>query len=86
MQQIGEPRLDPEGNPITVTGLTPEDIVTRVFLTKPDKRKNVKRAQVMKLIKKFNDDLEFDLTQCQLKIALKVVIVALKILCPTMIS
>ena len=44
-------------------------MVLRVFLTKPDKRCNVKRARVIELIKKFEDDLELEPTRCQFKIA-----------------
>ena len=41
--EIGEPRLYPEGNPITVIRLPPKDTVTRVFRTEPDERDNVKQ-------------------------------------------
>ena len=39
------------------------------FLTKPDKRGNTKRARIIELITKFDDDLELDPTRCQFKIA-----------------
>ena len=38
-----------------------------VFLTKPDNRCNMKRARVIELINKFNDDLELDPTRYQFK-------------------
>ena len=60
--------LDPEGNHITVIGLPPEDIVTRVALTKPNDWCNIKRPQIIELIKKFNDDPELDPTWCQFRI------------------
>ena len=46
-----------------------EYLVQRVFLTKPDKRGNMKRTRIIELINKFDDDLEVDPTRCQFKIA-----------------
>ena len=40
-----------------------------MFLTKPNKRGNMKRARVIELINKFDDDLELEPTKCQFKIA-----------------
>ena len=51
--EFGEPRLYPEGYPFHVIGLPPEDILSRVFLIKPDKRSNVKRALMIELIMMF---------------------------------
>ena len=45
--ELGEPRLDADGNPIVVIGMPPEDLVQRVFLTKPDERGNMKRARII---------------------------------------
>ena len=39
---MGEPRLDHEGKKIVVIGPSPDEVVSRVFLTKPDKRGNMK--------------------------------------------
>ena len=61
--------MDAEGNPIVVIGMPPEDLVQRVFLTKPDERGNTKRARIIELINKFDDDLEVDPTRCQFKIS-----------------
>ena len=61
--------MDLEGNPIVVIGMPPEDLVQKVFLTKPDERGNTKRARIIELINKFDDDLKVDLTRCQFKIA-----------------
>ena len=46
-----------------------EDLVQRVFLTKPDERGNIKRARIIELINKFDDDLKVDPIRCQLNIA-----------------
>ena len=67
--KLGEPRLDLEQNPTVVIGLPLEDMVQKVFLTKPDQRGNMKRARIIELINKFDDDLELDPTRCQYKIA-----------------
>ena len=40
----GEPKLDPEGKPDIVIGPSLNDLVSRVFLTKPDERGNMKQA------------------------------------------
>ena len=42
--ELGEPRLDPEGKEIVAIDPSPNDLVSRVFLIKPDKRGNMKRA------------------------------------------
>ena len=65
----GKPRLDDEGKPIVVIGMSPEDLVQRVFLNKPDERGDIKRARIIELINKFDDDLEADPTRCKFKIA-----------------
>ena len=44
-------------------------MVQRVFLTKSDKRGNMKRARIIELINKLDDDLELDPTRCQFMIA-----------------
>ena len=62
--ELGEPQLGQEGNPIVVIGMPPEDLVQRVFLTNPDERGNMKRARIIELINKFNDDLEVDPARC----------------------
>ena len=49
--------------------MPPEEMVQRVFLTEPDEQGNMKRARIIELINKFNDDLELDPTRCQFKIA-----------------
>ena len=46
-----------------------EEMVQRVFLTKPDERGNTKQARIIELINKFNDDLEVNPIRCQFKIA-----------------
>ena len=61
--KLGEPRLDLEGNSIVVIGISPEDLVQRVFLTKPDERRNMKRARIIELINKFDDDMKVDPTR-----------------------
>ena len=54
---------------VVVVGLPLEDMVSRVFLTKPDERGNMKRARVIELINKFDDDLEVEPTRCEFNIA-----------------
>ena len=44
-------------------------MVQRVFLTKSDERGNMKKARIIELFNKFNDDLELDQTRCQFNIA-----------------
>ena len=39
--KLGEPRLNPEGKEIVVIGLSPNYVVSRVLLTKPDERGNI---------------------------------------------
>ena len=36
--KLGEPRVDHEGNKVVVIGPLPTDVISRVFLTKPDER------------------------------------------------
>ena len=67
--ELGEPRLDAEGNPIVVISMPPKDLVQRVFLTKPDERGDIKRARIIELFNKFDDNLEADPTRCKFKIA-----------------
>ena len=67
--KLGEPRLDLEGNHIVVIRMPQEEMVQRIFLTKSDKRGNMKKARIKELINKFDDDLELDPTRCQFKIA-----------------
>ena len=58
--KLGEPRLNHEGKEIVVIGPSPNNINERVFLTKPDKRGNMARARVVKLINTFDDKLDKD--------------------------
>ena len=44
--KYGEPRSDKEGEPAIVIGMPQEDLVSRVFLTKSDKRGHIKDHQV----------------------------------------
>ena len=67
--ELGEPQLDLKGNPVTVIRILPKHMVSRVFLTKIDKRGNIKRTRVIELINKFDDDLDQNITQCQFQIA-----------------
>ena len=39
--ELGKPRLDPEGKGIVVIGPLPNDLVSRVILTKPDESGNM---------------------------------------------
>ena len=55
--------MDYEGKPIVIIGMPPEELVQRVFLTKPGERGDIKRARIIELINKFDDDLEADLTR-----------------------
>ena len=52
-----EPRLDPEGKKIVLMGPSPNVLVSKVFLTKPDERGNMERARVVELINKIDDAL-----------------------------
>lgn len=63
--------LDKDGNQITYIGMPLEDLVSCVFLTKTDLHENVKRARLVELINKFDNNLELDPTRCQFKIAIK---------------
>jgi hypothetical protein len=50
-EMAGNVRLGPDGKPLIVIAPPPSDLCGRVFLTKPDERGEVKRAQVVELIK-----------------------------------
>ena len=65
----GEPRLDHQGKKIVVIGPSPNDINGKVFLTKPDERGNMKRARVVELINKFDDDLDKNPERCKFRVA-----------------
>ena len=65
----GDPRIDDEGNPIKVIAPPPQDLLSRVFLTKPDERGEVKRARVVELIDKFDSELAKDPDRIKFKIA-----------------
>ena len=56
----GNPRLDDEGNPITVICIPPTDLLGRVFLTKPDHRGNRQRARIIEIIKDFEDEVDIN--------------------------
>jgi hypothetical protein len=47
----GNPRLDSKGNPITVIAPPPSELQGRVFLTKPDEHRDIKRARVVEIMK-----------------------------------
>ena len=66
--KFGNPRLDSEGTEIVVIGPSPNDVVSKVFLTKPDEKENIKRARVVESIDKFDDALDKDLLRCKFKI------------------
>ena len=68
--KFGEPRVDSEGKIVVISPLT-NSLVSRVFLTKPDERRNMKRTRVVKLINKFDDALDKDLLRCKFKIEFK---------------
>ena len=55
--KLGEPRLDHERKEIVVIGPSPNDVMGKVFLTKPDVRANMKQARVVELINEFDDKL-----------------------------
>ena len=65
--------------------MPPEDLVQRVFLTKPDERGNMKRARIIELINKFDDDLEMIQQDMNSRLLSKMMTVVLKISCPIMI-
>ena len=69
--KLREPRLDPEGNLITAIRLPSEEMVSRVFLKKPDERDNMKRARVTELIGKFDNEFNRNPTCCKFKIPVK---------------
>ena len=45
-----DPKLDQEGNPVLVVRPSPNELVSRVLITKPDKIDNMKRARSLKKI------------------------------------
>ena len=53
--ELGDPRLDSEGKELVVIGPSPNDLVSRVYLTKPDEKGNMKRVRVVELINEFDD-------------------------------
>ena len=66
--KLREPRVDHEGKEVVVIGRSPNDVVSRVFLTKPDERGNLKQARVIELIGEFDDALDKDLLQCKFRV------------------
>ena len=52
-----------------VIGPSPNGVMGRVFLTKPDVRGNMKQARVVELINDFDDRLNRDPLRCKFKIA-----------------
>ena len=66
---FGEPCLDPEGKTIVIIGLMSNDLVSKVFLPKPDERGNMERSRVVELINEFDNKLNKDLLQCKFKIS-----------------
>ena len=69
--KFGEPHLDYKGKEIFVIGLSPNEVEGRVFLTKPDERGNMKRARVVEMIDKFDDELDRDPSRCKFRVAFK---------------
>ena len=65
---FGEPRLDPQRKKIVVIGPSPNDLVSKVFLTKSDERGNMERARVVELINEFGNKLDRDPLRCKYKI------------------
>ena len=65
--KYGESWLDNKGEHFVVIWSSPNELVSRVFLTKPNERGDMKRAQVMELINKFDDDLKNDPICCKFK-------------------
>ena len=47
-----------------VIGPSPNDLVSRNFLIKPDKTRNMKQARVIELINKFDNDVDKDPLRC----------------------
>ena len=66
--KLGEPHLDHERKEMFVIGPSPNDLMGRGFLTKPDERENMKRARVVELINKFDDKLDRDSLRYKFKI------------------
>ena len=62
---FGEPRLDPLGKELVVISPSPNDLISNVFLTKPDERGNMDRARVVELINEFDDKIDKDPLQCK---------------------
>jgi hypothetical protein len=54
----GNPRLNSKGDPITVIAPPPSELQGRVFLTKPDKHSDIKRARVVELMNLHDATLE----------------------------
>ena len=67
--ELGEPRVDHEGKEVVVIKPSPNDVVSRVFLTKPDERGNMKQARVIELIDEFDDALDKDPLRCKFRFA-----------------
>ena len=78
--KFGEPRLDPERKEIVVIGPSPNDVVSRVFLTKLDERGNMKQSQVVELINKFDDDADRDPLRCKFRIKVEKILLLVKTL------
>ena len=48
----GKPRVDENGEPITVIGQHPDDLESKTFLTHPDKHGKIRRARIGKALNK----------------------------------
>ena len=66
--KLGDPHLDHEGKEKVIIKPSPNDIKRRVFLTKPNVRRNMDRACVVELINAFDDKLNKDPLHCKFKI------------------
>ena len=81
--------MNPEEKEIVVIGPSPNDLVSRVFMTKPDERENMKQVQVVELIDKFDDALDKDPLRYKFRVAFeKILLIKILILttsCLTMI-
>jgi hypothetical protein len=53
----GNVKMGPDGKPMIAIAPPPSDLCGRVFLTKPDKRGEVKRARVVELMKDFEGNI-----------------------------
>ena len=58
--EFEEPRLDPQGLKIVVIGPSPNDLVSKVFSTKLNKKGNTDRARAVELINEFDNKLDKD--------------------------